>query len=72
MGEINYIIFEKFLGLACVNVPLMLINKEARTDYCGLMHITLSLFYTQGRKQIISLLSLTCHLVLYGCSHKNL
>ena len=37
-----------------------------------LMHTTLSVSYTQGRReQIIPLLSLTCHLVLYGCFRMN-
>ena len=60
----NYIFFEKCLGLACFNIPMMLVNMESCNrflDGC----IPLSVSYTQGgRKQIIPLLSLTCHLAL--------
>ena len=35
------------------------------------MHTSLSVAHTQRRrKQIIHMLSLTCHIVLYGCSHR--
>ena len=40
-----YIFFDKFLGLASFNIPLMLVKMEA---YNKLRHTTLSVYDTQG------------------------